>query len=109
MKILALVCAMILPHGIAMSAPSDVSQSPTAERAEIVGATEQRSPEIETLRGFITSVDQQSDSISVRVSPRATEQFRVQDGLLFDAVRFGDVVDVSVQSIDGVRTIIGLE
>jgi hypothetical protein len=108
MKIIALVCAMILSHGIAMSAPTDVSQSTSAERAEIVAATE-RSPEIETLRGFVTNVDQQSDTISVRVSPRATEQFRVQDGLLFDAVRFGDVVDVSVQNIDGVRTIIGLE
>lgn len=95
MKIIAFVCAIILSPDIAISGPVNVSQSMSAEQAEIVAATEPRSPEIETLRGFVTSVDHQSDSISIRVSPRATERFRVQDGLLFDAVRFGDLVEVS--------------
>ena len=40
--------------------------------------------------------------------PCTAEQFKVQDGLMFDAVRFGDAVEVLVQSVDGLRTIVSL-
>jgi hypothetical protein len=36
------------------------------------------------------------------------ERFKVQDGLLFNAVRYGDQVDITVQNITGAMTIVGL-
>ena len=37
-----------------------------------------------------------------------SEEFKVQDGLLFDSVRYGDRVEVTVENIAGARTIVGL-
>jgi len=71
-------------------------------------ADELRSPPTETLHGVVESVDQRSDAIRLRLSSGTAEQFKVQDGLMFDAVRFGDAVEVLVQSVDGLRTIVSL-
>jgi hypothetical protein len=32
----------------------------------------------------------------------------VRDGLIFNAVRYGDQVEVTVENIDGAKTIVGL-
>jgi Cu/Ag efflux protein CusF len=64
-------------------------------------------PPTETLRGIVESVDQRHDTLKIRV-PERTEEFRVQDGLIFDSVRFGDPVELTVQRIDGAKTIVGL-
>jgi Cu/Ag efflux protein CusF len=61
------------------------------------------------LRGVIDSVDQGDDTISLRLSPQTTEQFTVQDGLVFNSVRYGDEVEVTVQDISGAKTIVGLK
>ncbi|WGS23558.1 MULTISPECIES: hypothetical protein [unclassified Bradyrhizobium] len=67
-----------------------------------------RPPPIEKLHGIVESVDEGNDTIRIRLSPDKTEPFQVQDGLLFNAVRFGDLVEISVQDISGAPTIVGL-
>jgi protein-tyrosine-phosphatase len=65
-------------------------------------------PVNETLRGVIASVDERNDTISVRLqsSPTgAAQDFKVQDGLVFDAVRFGDKVAFTAETLKGTRTI----
>jgi hypothetical protein len=66
-------------------------------------------PATETIRGVVDSVDERNDTITLRLSSETTQQFRVQDGLLFNAVRFGDPVQITVQDIAGAKTILGLE
>ncbi|MBR0692821.1 hypothetical protein [Bradyrhizobium lablabi] len=107
MRSIAIAWTILLP-GMAFSAPADVSQPTTAIVAATRGAAVARPPATETLRGVIDSVDQGNDTIKIRLSRGATEQFKVQDGLIFNSVRFGDAVEVSVQSIAGLRTIVGL-
>jgi hypothetical protein len=65
-------------------------------------------PATETVRGIVDSIDQRSDTIKLRLSPETIQQFRVQDGLVFDIVRFGDRIEVAVQDIEGAKTIVGL-
>jgi len=65
-------------------------------------------PVNETLRGVVASVDERNDTISVRLqsSPTgAAQDFKVQDGLVFDAVRFGDKVAFTAETLKGTRTI----
>ena len=63
----------------------------------------------ETLRGVVASVDEGKDTITVRLSPSGvTGDFRVQDGLVFDAVRYGDQVEFTVVVIHGAKTIVQL-
>jgi protein-tyrosine-phosphatase len=65
-------------------------------------------PVNETLRGVVASVDERNDTISVRLqsSPTgAAQDFKVQDGLVFDAVRFGDKVAFTAETLEGTRTI----
>jgi hypothetical protein len=67
-----------------------------------------------TLRGVVVKVDGIIGIISVRqmhadasgaTSYGAPEQFKVQDGLLFDAVRLGDEVMFSASEMNGAMTI----
>ncbi len=53
-------------------------------------------------------MDQRNDQITIRLTPVATADFKVQDGLLFDSVRYGDEVELTVETIDGKKTIVGL-
>ncbi|WOH81149.1 hypothetical protein RX327_36390 [Bradyrhizobium sp. BEA-2-5] len=62
----------------------------------------------ETLCGVVDRVDERNDTLLIRLSPDRIEPFKVQDGLIFNAVRFGDPVEISVQNIAGFRTIVGL-
>ena len=65
-------------------------------------------PANETFRGVVASVDERNDTISVRLqsSPTgAAQDFKVQDGLVFDAVRFGDKVAFTAETLKGTRTI----
>ncbi len=66
----------------------------------------------ETLRGEIASVDEASGKIGIRLSGTtgtgdtiAPTQFKVQDGLLFNAVKPGDKVSFTAENVDGVRII----
>jgi len=61
----------------------------------------------ETLGGVVASVNERNDSITVRLSPSGVDgDFRVQDGLVFDAVRYGDQIEFTVLVIDGAKTIV---
>ena len=66
-------------------------------------------PAAETLRGVVASVDERNDSIGIRIQSAATgevaENFKVKDGLIFNAVRFGDTVAITVETMGGTRTI----
>ena len=62
----------------------------------------------EVLRGVVASVDERNDRITVQLSSDATTELKVQDGLLFNAVRYGDQVEVTVEDINGTKTIVGL-
>jgi hypothetical protein len=62
----------------------------------------------ETLRGVVESIDEGSDTMRIRLSRETIEQLRVQDGLIFNAVRYGDQVEVTVQTIAGTKTVVGV-
>ncbi|MCA6109445.1 hypothetical protein [Bradyrhizobium cenepequi] len=82
----------------------------TAEQEIVVRDTESvaTKPATETLRGVIDSIDQGHDTLKVRLSPDTTEEFKVQDGLIFNSVRYGDPVELTVERIGEERTIIEL-
>jgi protein-tyrosine-phosphatase len=63
----------------------------------------------ETLRGMVTNIDERNDRITLRVSADASRDFKVQDGLLFDSVRYGDRVEVIVENVAGAATIVELK
>jgi protein-tyrosine-phosphatase len=66
-------------------------------------------PSKEAVRGVVTTVDERNDQIALRLSNGSIEALKVQDGLVFNAVRFGDQVEITVESIDGARTIVALK
>jgi Cu/Ag efflux protein CusF len=98
MKSTVLALAVVLLPGAALS-------SPAGDEQETVVASR---PATESLHGIVGSVDQGHDTIEIRLSPDKTEQFRVQDGLVFNSVRYGDQVEITVESIGGAKTIVGL-
>jgi hypothetical protein len=44
----------------------------------------------------------------IAFAPDGTANLKVRDGLLFNAVRHGDQVEVTVENIDGAKAIVGL-
>jgi Cu/Ag efflux protein CusF len=72
----------------------------------------------QSLTGTITRLDeangkiaiQQTQSGTVGANPGAAgEEFKVQDGLIFNAVQPGDKVVVTVTDVGGVKTVTKLE
>ncbi|HYW62499.1 MAG TPA: copper-binding protein [Bradyrhizobium sp.] len=71
----------------------------------------------QNMTGTISKVDeaggriaiQQAQSGTVGASGGAAEEFKVQDGLLFNAVKPGDKVSFTVTETGGVKTITKLE
>lgn len=57
---------------------------------------------------MITSIDERNDRITLRLGRDVGADFKVQDGLLFNAVRDGDHVEITVETIEGAKTIVGL-
>ncbi|MDB5605920.1 MAG: hypothetical protein JWP25_2820 [Bradyrhizobium sp.] len=111
MRSIAIALAFALLPGEALSGPATVDKAHVKQ--ETIGAIAQGTvvapkPATETLRGIIDSVDQGNDTIKIRLSQDKTEQFKVQDALIFNAVRYGDQVEVTVQNIAGAKTIVGL-
>jgi hypothetical protein len=108
---IAIALASLLLPGAALSAPATVDEVPVNQEAIVAitqGTIVARKPATETLRGVIDSVDHANDTLKIRLSPDTKEQFKVQDGLIFDVVRYGDQVEVTVRDIAGARTIVGL-
>lgn len=95
-----------LPARAASNAAADTARDVFARHADALMPAPQRSRE--TLRGAIIGIDEQHDRITLRLSKENAADFKVQDGLLFNAVRFGDQVEITVETIDGAKTIVGL-
>ena len=64
----------------------------------------------ETFRGIVANANERNDTLTIQLpSDGATGDFKVQDGLIFNSVQNGDPVEITVETIDGARTIIGLK
>lgn len=72
----------------------------------------------QSLTGSVTKVDEANGKVTIQqtqsgtvgaTSGGAAEEFKVQDGLLFNAVQTGDKVVVTVSEVGGVKTITKLE
>lgn len=72
----------------------------------------------QALMGSITKVDEANGKITIQRTQSGTvganaagvtDEFKVQDGLLFNAVQAGDKVVFTATDIDGVRTITKLQ
>jgi Cu/Ag efflux protein CusF len=70
------------------------------------------------MKGSIASVDEPAGTISIQQTPSGTvgingvaptDVYKVRDGLLFNAVRYGDKVIFSAETINGTKTITQLE
>lgn len=108
LPIIALAAALLSGAAIAappIEPPADVEPIATLM---LDAAAVRTLPVSETMRGVIDSVDQANDTVEIKLFEGRAEFFRVQDGLVFDAVRFGDLVEISVQTIAGARTIVRL-
>ena len=106
MKSTVLALAVVLLPGAALSSPAGDEQETAVSITQ--GAAVGSRPASESLHGIVDSVNQGNDTIEIRLSPDKTEQFRVQDGLVFNSVRYGDQVEITVQNIAGAQTIVGL-
>ena len=101
-----LAVALVLLPCAALCSPA--SDEPNTGVSITQGVAVAPKPATELLRGTVANVNQRSDMIEIRLSPDKAEQFRVQDGLVFNSVRYGDQVEITVQSIAGAKTIVGL-
>jgi hypothetical protein len=99
---------IVMSHTIAARAITDGAPAPSLMplSAPDAGVGKNRSREI--LRGVVAAVDERNDSITVRLPSDASADLKVRDGLLFNAVRYGDQVEVTVENIDGAKTIVSL-
>jgi Cu/Ag efflux protein CusF len=71
------------------------------------------------LTGSVVKVDEPAGTVTIRLVSSGTvganvpagtntEDYRLQDGLMFNALRFGEMVTFSVKSVDGVKIITDL-
>jgi hypothetical protein len=104
--ITASVVGMTLPPP-AVADDSAVAEHDRFTTAQMVGLAPSLKSATQTLRGIVASVDESNDTVRIRQSQETTA-LKVQDGLLFNAVRYGDHVEVTVEDINGAKTIVGL-
>ena len=104
----ALAQQVLVEKLAAFALPADEGQKPAVTITQGAAATPEHMPSREILRGVIAAVDQSNDQVTVQLMSDAVANFKVQDGLIFDIVRYGDHVEISVESIGGARTIVGL-
>jgi Cu/Ag efflux protein CusF len=72
----------------------------------------------QVLKGSVTKVDEANGKITIESTPAGTvgasgagntEDFKVQDGLLFNALQSGDKVTFTAETINGAKTITKLQ
>jgi hypothetical protein len=102
----ALLASAALPSTSVAARPVDAEQQAVVSHTQDAALALQ--PATETLRGIVDSVDESSDTIKVRLSADRIEKLMVQDGLIFNAVRYGDQVELTVQVTPGAKTIVDL-
>jgi Cu/Ag efflux protein CusF len=108
MRPAVLALTVVLLPSAALSSPSgNEPEAAVAATRRAVSAIEQ-APSQQTLRGVVTAVDESDDRITIRLKSGTITNFKVQDGLIFNAVRYGDQVGIIVENIGGARTVIGL-
>jgi len=94
----------------AVSACSAAAQSATSTERGLAPALASSAAAQETFGGIVASSDERNDTLTIQLSSTGTSgDFKVQDGLLFNSVRYGDPVEITVETIDGARTITGLK
>jgi protein-tyrosine-phosphatase len=62
-----------------------------------------------TMHGVITGIDERGNRITLSLAEGASVDFKVQDPLLFNAVSNGGQVEITVETIEGAKTIVGLK
>jgi hypothetical protein len=94
----------------AVPACSAAAQDPTSTERGPVPTLASNASAPETFAGIVASTDERNDTLTIQRSSTGTSgDFKVQDGLLFNSVRYGDPVEITVETIDGARTITGLK
>jgi Cu/Ag efflux protein CusF len=71
----------------------------------------------QAIKGVVSGIDEPAGTISIQQGSgtvgasggAAAESYRVKDGLLFNAVHLGDKVAISVETIEGAKTITRLD
>jgi hypothetical protein len=76
---------------------------------DLVPTLAERARPREILRGVVAGIDERNDRITLRLTRDSSSDFKVQDALIFDAVRYGDPVEITVENIEGAKTIVGLQ
>jgi protein-tyrosine-phosphatase len=76
---------------------------------DLVPALAARAKPRQTLRGVVTAADEQNDRVTLRLAPDVTAELNVQDGLIFNSIHDGDRIEVDVENIGGVKTIVSLK
>ena len=105
--VFSMTTVMSLPSlAFADDPPGVEHDRPAADQTVGVASLPRHSTE--TISGIVASIDERNDTIKIRRSPETTVELKVQDGLLFNAVRYGDLVEVTVENINGAKTIVGL-
>ncbi len=75
----------------------------------LVPALAAKGAALETLQGVVTVIDERNDRVSLQLTSDNNGDFRVQDGLIFNAIRAGHRVEITVQTTGGARTIVALK
>ena len=98
--------------GAALPGPATAEGTTGAEQESMEGRVQATAiapkPATATLRSVVDSADEGHDTLKVRLSQDKTEEFKVRDGLIFNAVRFGDTIEVTVEQTGEKRTIVSL-
>jgi hypothetical protein len=103
----AITVAATLPQAIADD--STGSEQDRFAARQTLGLAAPPKLATEMFRGVVAGVNQSNDTIRIiRRSSDTAEELKVQDGLIFNSVRYGDQVEVTVENLAGTRTIVGL-
>jgi hypothetical protein len=105
---LTMSVAIAIPPSLAVADDPAGSEHDRTAAGQTVGLVSLPKPATEIISGVVAGVDERNDMIKIRRSPQTTEELKVRDGLLFNAVRYGDPVEVTVENINGAKTIVGL-
>jgi hypothetical protein len=104
----ALVAAGAVLLATVCAASADMQGLGPNEPGSVPALASNASPR-ETLKGVVASTNEQNDTLTIQIaSTGAPGDFKVRDGLIFNAVRYGDPVEITVETIDGAKTIVAL-
>ena len=115
MKANALTFVLIISVGAVRMAIAQDVQGMGAGATGNSAAIAQNTNSQERLRGEVATVDEASGTIGIKLSgtvgsgaSTAPTTFKVQDGLVFNAVKPGDKVSFSAERVNGAMTITAL-